>query len=575
MAGDKSRKCPTCQEVKSGRKFKNSEQCTECRRDIDRAHHPLKCRKCPQLFSRDTFHFEKTGRGWRKECKTCHGQQQKNHNADRENQPPRVCKRCDVEKAATEFKDQRLMCTACKLEEDRKKAALIPKANPETLDKPSTCQRCQKPMGPEGLTLRQDTHLGSYRSLCKICLATAKDGSNHSQNSRKRQRERPDWSDIKRHKNGVQQEWKSNNTDKMQAYASKYRADAQCKMRQIKQSALSRGMIVVEEDEAAMTESILEPCFYCHFQPGEGEPVNGLDRVDSSIKEYSWANTVPCCPACNHIKGSRCLDQFLLHAKSVRSCAEPCDGIATDQQYRSQCCHGTPPQKRDHLTDEERRRLHTQQCTYCDVVPACGVDRLVSAEDYTSSNSQPCCQECNYSKSAVSPEAFMSQMGRIRQTTSMWVLGSCSDAKDFMGRSMQPVACWRGSVLLGVFASQAAAVTSSTESSRNISDAITSGNDRRGLRWAYVTYTAYRGSCVDPEAASTIMKPTSHRGRSEEQHQRKREVAAFEDEAGHVLQKQYASVREAARELHCAASTISQALDKPRRAKGLYWKEVK
>lgn len=40
---------------------------------------------------------------------------------------------------------------------------------------------------------------------------------------------------------------------------------------------------------------------------------NGIDRVDSSIKEHTLGNLVPCCPTCNTMKLDLSLDDFLQH----------------------------------------------------------------------------------------------------------------------------------------------------------------------------------------------------------------------------------------------------------------------
>jgi hypothetical protein len=48
------------------------------------------------------------------------------------------------------------------------------------------------------------------------------------------------------------------------------------------------------------------PCTYC----GEPTPTVNLDRVDSDYG-YVQGNVVPCCPACNHLKGTFKVDKFL------------------------------------------------------------------------------------------------------------------------------------------------------------------------------------------------------------------------------------------------------------------------
>lgn len=49
-----------------------------------------------------------------------------------------------------------------------------------------------------------------------------------------------------------------------------------------------------------------KPCTYC----GEPTPTVNLDREDSDYG-YVIGNVVPCCPGCNHLKGTFKVDDFL------------------------------------------------------------------------------------------------------------------------------------------------------------------------------------------------------------------------------------------------------------------------
>jgi hypothetical protein len=52
---------------------------------------------------------------------------------------------------------------------------------------------------------------------------------------------------------------------------------------------------------------ILKPCYLCGFQSKRGI---GLDRVDSSKREYTINNVEPCCYTCNVIKKNFTLEQI-------------------------------------------------------------------------------------------------------------------------------------------------------------------------------------------------------------------------------------------------------------------------
>ena len=66
-------------------------------------------------------------------------------------------------------------------------------------------------------------------------------------------------------------------------------------------------------------------CYYCGCKPSnklknKGKLIlvySGLDRVDSSIKEHSNDNCIPCCKSCNIIKHGQSLEDFDLKVKEI------------------------------------------------------------------------------------------------------------------------------------------------------------------------------------------------------------------------------------------------------------------
>lgn len=57
---------------------------------------------------------------------------------------------------------------------------------------------------------------------------------------------------------------------------------------------------------------IKQPCYLCGFQIESGV---GLDRVDSTVREYTLENIKPCCYTCNMLKGDYTLEQ--IHEKAT------------------------------------------------------------------------------------------------------------------------------------------------------------------------------------------------------------------------------------------------------------------
>ena len=81
---------------------------------------------------------------------------------------------------------------------------------------------------------------------------------------------------------------------------------------------------------------ILKSCFYCGTKPKDHSAVSdnpyrviawhGIDRVDNDIG-YVLDNVVPCCNACNCMKGSRPIEEFLSHIRSISAHRESNDQI--------------------------------------------------------------------------------------------------------------------------------------------------------------------------------------------------------------------------------------------------------
>lgn len=575
MTTAKTRECPTCGEMRSGRAFKNSDQCTDCRRDRSRCHPPPGCNLCGKLFGPDLFHFEKTGRGWRKECKACHGRSQHDFYQDIENKPPKVCKVCGETKAATDFNGPRMTCRRCKAKQDKQKAALMPKADPDELSSPEECTRCSKTMQPSDLTFRQDTHHGSFRPLCKSCLARATDGSSHSQNCRKRQQQREDYPDTKRHRNETHQQWLAANPGKPAIYQARYRADADCKMRQIIQSAKQRGIDVVQEDVPAMEASLLDPCFYCGYLPAVRQPLNGLDRVDS-LRGYSRSNTVPCCAACNHIRGPYHLTFFIQHVARIAGRRLPVERIGSsyiDQAFRQQCSRGKQKaEKGDHLTQDERINLLSATCYLCGQGPAMGIDRVDSSGNYDRGNSRSCCVVCNYMKSSVPLEHFASKTQEIAARTEYWVLPEFNAASPVGCRRLEPVEVLNAGRLIAQFPSRSRAAKLLGVTLTTISNNI--DKEYRGGRWqdldihTYLNRAPLEKSVVagffrQAFLSQPLKRPVSERLSSVRRRKGEGRAVVSEDGSSHRFESQAA----VARYLGCSQAAVSKAPN-PWRYKG-------
>ena len=85
------------------------------------------------------------------------------------------------------------------------------------------------------------------------------------------------------------------------------------KLTQYMQEASARGLAfeLSEQQWCILTRS---PCYMCGYTSAKGI---GLDRFDNTIRAYTAANTRPCCPTCNSMKGELTYETMVEHCKQV------------------------------------------------------------------------------------------------------------------------------------------------------------------------------------------------------------------------------------------------------------------
>jgi hypothetical protein len=91
------------------------------------------------------------------------------------------------------------------------------------------------------------------------------------------------------------------------------------RVRQIFRSFLKRckdrGALEWRLEEEMAREMVQQPCHYCGCVPGPAT-WGGIDRLDSH-GGYTEENTVPCCTACNMMKGVMKPDVFIKNCKRI------------------------------------------------------------------------------------------------------------------------------------------------------------------------------------------------------------------------------------------------------------------
>lgn len=163
-----------------------------------------------------------------------------------------------------------------------------------------------------------------------------------------------------------------------------------------------------------------------------------LDRVDST-GSYVEGNVVPCCSACNRIKGARTLTDFLDSCANIvnfTACTiEVCttragevfprmpltqyaqvSSLDVHLAYQNRWSSLAPRKDKGREVPALHGPMRLEPCYLCGTEPAGGIDRVDSAKLYnTPDNTRPCCKTCNMAKNAAPLKCFLSQMARITQ----------------------------------------------------------------------------------------------------------------------------------------------------------------
>lgn len=141
-------------------------------------------------------------------------------------------------------------------------------------------------------------------------------------------------------------------------------------------------------------------CLFCGFIDKYG--INGVDRIDSHIREYRKDNVVPCCPRCNLTKRVLSVDIFVkrmyhytfhhFHSSTIPS-KEFQEAFESPNRLCRKYDHITSDAKRDgykcHFKREQfEKALNGWLCNQCHVNPSTSIiryqrDRGLSPENFT------------------------------------------------------------------------------------------------------------------------------------------------------------------------------------------------
>jgi len=226
--------------------------------------------------------------------------------------------------------------------------------------------------------------------------------------------------------------WREKNAAHHQQYMREYIQSVSGKISTVKTSAKQRGIFYEERDEGLFSDLITRSCWYCDAPP---TGVNGLDRLDSKVG-YVRRNVVACCSACNFMKGTLSVSDFLAKVSNIaQTIGQSHVFMSTNLDKSTGMGNKVNPysdRKKMLLTATEQMKLKNDPCYLCGGRGG-GIDRVDSARCYELSNCKGCCTTCNYMKKDYSLDFFVYHITRIHKYNHVSETGFLHSKGDFLG----------------------------------------------------------------------------------------------------------------------------------------------
>ena len=193
-----------------------------------------------------------------------------------------------------------------------------------------------------------------------------------------------------------------------------YKLSTNCKIQSICDRAKHRKCTVSMTHEE-MGRIIRMLCIYCGINNENG--MNGLDRIDSSIRVYEKDNVVPCCGRCNVTKGVLSVDVFIkrMYHYAFQHCdsntvpgKEFREAFENPNVKRRSYSAITGEAKRDgfecHFTREQyEKALDDRLCDICKINPSTSIIRYRRDRDLSLDNFSRVCKCCSSMLPSVAP----------------------------------------------------------------------------------------------------------------------------------------------------------------------------
>ena len=257
-----------------------------------------------------------------------------------------------------------------------------------------------------------------------------------------------------------------------------------------------------------------DDCYYCGHVPGDGEKINGLDRIEAGEK-YDDGNTVSCCGVCNTMKMLFQTDEFIggVHAIMAFRGGEIGDAhlISRPSPFSgtAQRREAATKDKTNELDMDAKIMLWSSECYMCGRAPALGIDRIDLNKNYTTENCKSCCTLCNYIKKDWTEEEFLEHVARIHAHTALRVLG---DTRDILNNGItgprKPVAPIDNNgqpVIIFPSESVISKILAGGGGGQMILKAIQDNKRCHGYFWRFVDVQQYKMQCMSAAECKKII----------------------------------------------------------------------
>lgn len=209
------------------------------------------------------------------------------------------------------------------------------------------------------------------------------------------------------------------------------------------------------------------------------------------------------------MKSDRTVGRFLAHAREVAGFrdAEAVPSSSSGKRRRlvlggTRELRDADKTKEDRLSDEQKLDIWSAPCYLCGRGPSFGIDRLDSFGVYEAGNVEPCCTECNQSKSHHPLPHFLEHVAHIVEHNRSRELGNHDGER--LERGRRPVRAMTDPPMVFPSATTAARILRCAKNA--LDDAVLGRTRAAGVDWEPANETDYRRQRIPAsEARRTIL----------------------------------------------------------------------